>query len=49
MILRDEQDRNRSIGPLRRDKDALYIDATSMNVDEVISRIVREVKESKIP
>lgn len=49
MILRDEQDRNRSIGPLRRDKDALYIDTTSMSVDEVISRIVREVKESKIP
>lgn len=44
---RDEQDKNRQIGPLRIDKDAVYIDTTSMDVADVISRIVKEVKGAR--
>ncbi len=46
IAIRDEQDKNRILGPLRRDKDAFYLDTTSMRVDEVISRIVAEAKKA---
>lgn len=43
---RDEMDMNREASPLVRTKNAVYIDSTDMEVDEVVSKIV-EVVESK--
>lgn len=37
---RDRMDRERKTSPLRQAEDAVYIDCTSMTVDEVVDRIV---------
>lgn len=49
IAIRDEQDKNRRLGPLRIDKDAIHIDTTSMSIDKVISQIVTGVKRVKAP
>ncbi|MEM6533878.1 MAG: (d)CMP kinase [Myxococcota bacterium] len=42
---RDEQDRNRSVAPLKPASDARVLDSTSMSVDEVVASIVAAVGE----
>lgn len=39
---RDENDRNREIAPLRQAEDAIFIDSTSMSVDEVVEFMASE-------
>lgn len=41
---RDEADFNRECGPLRKADDAIYIDTTNMNIEEVIEKIVSYVR-----
>ncbi|HPP67341.1 MAG TPA: (d)CMP kinase [bacterium] len=41
IILRDEKDRNRSIAPLIKAKDAAVIDTTSMNIPQVVNAIIK--------
>ncbi len=36
---RDEQDMNRSISPLKQAEDAVYLDTSHMNIEEVIEKI----------
>ncbi|MBX0356201.1 (d)CMP kinase [Halobacillus sp. Nhm2S1] len=43
---RDEIDSNREIAPLVKAEDAVEIDTTSMNIDEVVSEILNIVKEN---
>ena len=43
--LRDEQDRNRAVAPLRKAEDAVELDSTCMNAEEVLSAIETIVKE----
>ncbi|GEN53895.1 (d)CMP kinase [Halobacillus faecis] len=43
---RDEIDSNREIAPLVKAEDAIEIDTTSMNIDEVVSQILNIVKEN---
>ncbi len=38
--IRDEQDRNREIAPLKRAKDAILIDTTDLTIDEVLEKIL---------
>ncbi len=38
---RDFRDKNREIAPLRRAKDAVYIDTTDMQINDVVDAIVR--------
>lgn len=40
---RDQNDRNRSVAPLKRAEDALLIDTTEITLDEVVSRILGEI------
>lgn len=40
IILRDEQDMNRTVSPLRQAEDAVLVDASDMTIDEVTERIV---------
>lgn len=47
IILRDSQDMNRAIAPLRQAEDAVYLDTSQMNIDEVIAEILR-LYESRI-
>jgi len=42
---RDMRDSRRDIAPLKRAKDAVYIDTTSMSIDEVAAAILKAVSE----
>lgn len=45
IIARDFKDSNRDLNPLRQASDAILLDTTSMNIDEVVQEIVRIIKE----
>lgn len=41
---RDFQDMNREISPLKQAEDAMLIDTTSLNIDQVIDLIIKEIQ-----
>jgi cytidylate kinase len=41
---RDARDRNRSVAPLRAAEDAVVLDSTAMSIDEVLDRVLEEVR-----
>jgi cytidylate kinase len=45
MVARDRRDQERALAPLRRAEDAVAIDSTGCNVDQVMERIMREIKK----
>ena len=45
IILRDSQDENRSIAPLKIAADAVVIDTSDMSIDEVVSAVVCKIQE----
>jgi cytidylate kinase len=45
IIARDYKDSHRDLNPLRQASDAILLDTTSMNIDEVVLEIVRIIKE----
>ena len=45
MNLRDEQDKNRAVAPLRKAGDAVELDSTCMDAEEVLAAIETIVKE----
>lgn len=42
IVARDERDMNRAVAPLRPADDAILIDSTSMNIEEVLERVHAE-------
>ena len=42
---RDQRDMNREIAPLKQAEDAVFLDTSDMNIEEVVSAIIRLVKE----
>jgi cytidylate kinase len=44
---RDHEDRNRPVSPLRPADDAILIDTTDLNIEEVVDTLVRLVKSAK--
>ncbi|KII79723.1 (d)CMP kinase [Vibrio renipiscarius] len=44
---RDDRDRNRPVAPLRPAEDALVLDSTTMNIDEVVEKALQYI-ESKL-
>jgi cytidylate kinase len=44
---RDDRDRNRAVAPLRPAENALLLDSTSMNIDEVVEEAMKYI-ESKL-
>jgi cytidylate kinase len=42
---RDHQDRNRAIAPLKQAQDALLVDTSDMNIDEVVHLILSKIQE----
>ncbi len=42
---RDHADKTRKVGPLRKAKDAVFIDTTDLSVDQVINKIIEYVKK----
>ena len=45
---RDNQDKNRSLAPLRAAEDAMIIDTGKMNIDEVMKHLLEDVDRKKI-
>jgi cytidylate kinase len=45
MKTRDQRDQERDIAPLRKAKDAIAFDSTGSSVDEVVERIMAEIKK----
>ncbi len=45
LAARDQSDRTRTASPLARAGDALYIDTTSLTVEDVVARALRAVRE----
>lgn len=41
---RDERDRNRPVAPLRPADDAMIVDSTKLSIDEVLDRVLEEVR-----
>ncbi len=42
---RDERDSNRSVSPLRPAEDAVTVDTTSLDIDQVVQRVLALVEE----
>ena len=47
LIKRDHQDMNRKLSPLRPAKDAKIIDSTKLSPDQVVEKIIKEMKQDK--
>lgn len=47
LIKRDYQDMNRRLSPLRPAKDAKIIDSTKLSPDQVVEKIIKEMKKDK--
>ena len=45
IIARDEQDMNRKVAPLRQAEDAVLVDSSDMNIDQVVDEIIRIYQE----
>ena len=46
ILARDERDTTRAVSPLAKARDAIEIDTSSMTVDEVVERLLREMRMS---
>lgn len=44
MRIRDASDLNREIGPLKEDKDAIYVDTTDLDIDQVLGVILGYIR-----
>ena len=47
IIARDEQDMNREIAPLKQAEDAVYLDSSDMNIEQVVKAII-DIYKSKV-
>ena len=47
VLQRDRQDSQREIAPLRQAPDAIMLDSTGMNADEVTERVIELVRNKK--
>jgi CMP/dCMP kinase len=44
--LRDEKDRNRKVSPLKPAKDAIFLDTTSLDLNEVVDRMMEWIQKN---
>lgn len=47
IALRDEQDRTRAVSPLKKASDAIEVDTSDMNIDEVVSAIFKLYEDKR--
>lgn len=47
IIDRDRRDSTREVAPLRKAEDAIYIDCTNMEIEEVVEKIIQIIKEKQ--
>jgi cytidylate kinase len=48
LAARDQSDRTRSVSPLSMAPDALYIDTTSLTVEDVVARALAAAERQKL-
>ena len=48
IIVRDEQDMNREVAPLRQAEDAVLVDSSDMTIDQVVDEIIRIYQEKTV-
>ena len=48
IIARDEQDMNREIAPLKQAEDAILVDTSDMNIEEVVAKLTQIIEEKKV-
>ena len=46
IVERDQSDQSRAVGPLKPAQDAIVLDTTDLNIDEVVERLLRHVEEA---
>ena len=44
---RDERDSNRKIAPLKKAEDAIYVDSTNLNIEQVVEKIIEIINDKK--
>ena len=47
IIARDEQDMNREVAPLKQAEDAVYLDSSDLNIDQVVKAIIDIYNKTK--
>ena len=47
LAARDSSDRNRTVSPLTRADDAVYMDTTGTSIEDVVQRVLQLIKEKK--
>jgi len=47
VIKRDEMDQNRPISPLRQARDAVLVDTTGLNIEEVVEKLLEIIRRKK--
>lgn len=45
IVTRDENDKNRDFAPLRQAEDAVLLDTTEMNIEQVVNAIISQIKD----
>ncbi len=44
---RDHADQSRKVAPLRRADDALHVDTTGLDIEEVVAQLERQVRDAE--
>ena len=44
---RDERDSTRKIAPLKKAEDAIYVDSTNLNIEQVVEKIIEIINDKK--
>ena len=47
IIQRDNNDKNRTVDPLRQAEDAIYLDTTELSIDEVVEKVIEIINKKK--
>ncbi len=45
---RDERDSTRKIAPLKKAEDAIYLDSTNLNIEQVVEKIIKIINEKRV-
>ena len=44
---RDKRDSTRKVAPLKRAEDAIYVDSTNLNIEQVVDKIIKIIEEKR--
>ena len=44
---RDKRDSTRKVAPLKKAEDAIYLDSTNLNIEQVVDKIIKIIEEKR--